>query len=356
MRLCILIATYGDPSSELRDLDPDPDPSPHLSGHEIDVVVVLKATAAAQIDELVRRGYDAFVNLCDGAPDEDRAGIEVAWALERHGVAFTGAYPDFYGHTRAEMKAACARAGIRTPRFAFVETAAEALAAAEALRFPLIVKPRDGYASIGITRASRVVTPSELAERVEATARAHGGALVEEFIEGRELTVLVAEPGEGEDEPRAYPPVEFLFPPGETFKHFHLKWVACGDLAAVPVEDAALAGRLMEMSRRLFSEIGASSYGRCDIRMDGEGALYMLEINANCALFYPEGNACSADLILAEAPGGHRAFLEHILACAERRLLRAAGALLTPPPPPASAPRSGSPASPASGLPAGTSA
>lgn len=328
MRLCTLIATYGDPSSEFRDLDPDPDPSPYLPGHEIDVVVVHKATAAAQIDELVRRGYDAFINLCDGAADEDRAGVEVARALERHGVAFTGADAGFYEHTRAELKAACARAGVRTPRFAFVETAAEALAAAEELRFPLIVKPRNGYASVGITRASRVAAAAELAERVEATAREYGGALVEEFIEGREMTVLVAEAGEGEAEPHAYPPVEFLFPPGETFKHFHLKWVACEGLVAVPVEDAALAGRLMEMSRRLFSEIGGSSYGRCDIRMDREGALHMLEINPNCGLFYPEWTFGSADLILAGAPGGHRAFLEQILACAERRRERAAGALL----------------------------
>ena len=36
-------------------------------------------------------GFDVFINLCDGAWDEDRAGIEVAQTLERLGLVFTGA-------------------------------------------------------------------------------------------------------------------------------------------------------------------------------------------------------------------------------------------------------------------------
>lgn len=43
-----------------------------------------KATSAAQILELATSGkHDVFLNLCDGAWDEDRAGMDVLDALER---------------------------------------------------------------------------------------------------------------------------------------------------------------------------------------------------------------------------------------------------------------------------------
>jgi D-alanine-D-alanine ligase len=57
--------------------------------------------------------------------------------------------------------------------------------------------------------------------------------------------------------------------------------------------------------------------------MDAAGDIYVLEINPNCGVFYPEGQHGSADLCLANDPVGHRGFLEHLLACAIRRRDRA---------------------------------
>ena len=53
--------------------------------------------------------------------------------------------------------------------------------------------------------------------------------------------------------------------------------------------------------------------------MNAAGDIYLLEINPNCGVFYPEGQYGSADFILAGDPAGHRGFLEHLLACAIRR-------------------------------------
>ena len=58
-----------------------------------------------------------------------------------------------------------------------------------------------------------------------------GGVLVEEFIEGREFTVLVAENPKDKNEPFAFTPVECIFSPGETFKHYDLKWVDFEDIS-----------------------------------------------------------------------------------------------------------------------------
>jgi D-alanine-D-alanine ligase len=114
-------------------------------------------------------------------------------------------------------------------------------------------------------------------------------------------------------------PLEFVFPPDESFKHFELKWVNFERMAARPVEHEALRARLREIAGLAFQSLGCSGYGRCDIRSNADGELYLLEINPNCAVFYPEGSFGSADLILAADAEGHRGFLRHQIDLALRR-------------------------------------
>lgn len=96
----------------------------------------------------------------------------------------------------------------------------------------------------------------------------------------------------------AYLPVEFRFPPGESFKHFGLKWDEYAAMSCVPCTDGDVAERLQAISKRLFVGLDGAGYGRCDIRMNDQGELFMLEINPNCGLFYPPDAMGSADFIL----------------------------------------------------------
>ncbi|MEZ4832731.1 MAG: hypothetical protein R2873_12165 [Caldilineaceae bacterium] len=107
--------------------------------------------------------------------------------------------------------------------------------------------------------------------------------------------------------PFAYQPVEFHFPPGETFKHFEMKWIDFRNMSGVAVTDPDISRRLQEMTRRLFVGLKGTGYGRCDIRMDADGELYLLEINPNCGMFYPPEDPGSADLCLYYDPVGYRA-------------------------------------------------
>jgi D-alanine-D-alanine ligase len=91
----------------------------------------------------------------------------------------------------------------------------------------------------------------------------------------------------------------------------------------VPVTDAALADRLRDLGARMFVGHAGTGYGRSDLRMDEHGDLYMLEINPNCGIFYPEREFGSADMILNYDPGGHRGFVAHQLEVAVRRRARA---------------------------------
>jgi glutathione synthase/RimK-type ligase-like ATP-grasp enzyme len=318
LRICVL---YSE-DTEADDAFPT-DPRRWLDGHDTEAYLIRKATAVRQVRDLVVHGrFDVFLNLCDGAWDEARAGVEVVRTLERLGAAFTGANSAFFDPSREAMKLAAHAHGIGTPNFLFATEPAAAAVAAARLRFPMIVKHPHGYASIGMTREARVETPDQLRAQVTRAIDQFGGALIEEFIAGREFTVLVAEDPDDERRPVAYTPAEIRFPPGESFKHYDLKWFDYAQMAGAPVEDPALAERLKAMSVGLFVALSGVGYGRCDIRMDAQGDLYMLEINPNCGIFYPPEDPGSADQILAHEPGGHRAFLGRILAAALRRRQR----------------------------------
>jgi D-alanine-D-alanine ligase-like ATP-grasp enzyme len=315
VRICVLHSAESP-----TDTDRSVDPSPWLPEHVCEYHLLQKATAARDVRDLVKRGrFDVFINLCDGAWDEDRAGIEVVQALERLGVAFTGANSAFFEPSRAAMKLVCHQSGVATPNFMFAPDLASAALAADTLRFPLIVKHPNSYASVGMTRDSRVGDRDQLLTQAARLIDEFGGVLIEEFIAGREFTVLIAENHEDPRRPIAFVPSELRFPPGETFKHHDLKWVDYATMTWEPVRDAALAARLQDMSRKQFLGLGGCGYGRCDIRMDQDGRLFMLEINANCGIFYPPSDPGSADVILANDPAGHRGFLDMILAAAFAR-------------------------------------
>ncbi|NNC86930.1 MAG: D-alanine--D-alanine ligase [Akkermansiaceae bacterium] len=319
MRICLLTT---------QDLDADPfpdddwpcDPRPFLPEADWHVAPLVKKTSVQTVTALVESGkFDLFFNLCDGAADEGTPGIEVVETLERLGVPFTGATSAYYEPTREEMKAACRRAGIPTPAYVLARGAGDVERAAAELRFPLFVKHHSSYASVGLSRASRVRTPAGLRRQASKIMTRFGAALIEEYVAGTECTVLVAEnPGDPEH-PTTYVPMQYRFPDGEDFKHADLKWVDYDALACFPVEDTRLADRLRDVSARFFVELNGASFGRCDIRVDAGGTPFMLEINPNCGVYYPPTDPGSADLCLARDPAGHAGFTRQIVAAAFAR-------------------------------------
>ncbi len=319
MRICLLTDDYAGSDSPMREHDLPCDPRPYLPEPTWERAALRKATAVRQLIDLSRRGFDLFFNLCDGAWDEDRPGIEVVQALERLGLAFTGATAEFYDPSREAMKRVCRAWGIDTPAYLLARGEEDAGGAADLLRFPMIVKHPASYSSIGLTRASRVETPDALAREVRRAVESFGAALVEEFVEGRECTVLVAENPDDPRAPTTYTPIEYRFPPGESFKHFDLKWVEHGGMSAAPVREPALEARLREVSAQLFRGLHGAGYGRCDLRVDAEGRVFMLEINPNCGVFYPPVDPGSADLCLLHDPAGHAGFARQVIAAALRR-------------------------------------
>lgn len=309
MKLCVLCAAEWQ----------EQDPALYFREWDTQVHWIYKATAFEQIRALAEKEFDVFINLCDACVDDEEAGIQVVDALEQFNLPFTGARSDFYDPSRATMKRACLRVGVQTPPFLFVTTEDQVEDAAKRLHFPLIVKHPNGHSSVGLLKESRVEHIDELRAQVRRMIAEYGGALIEEFILGREFDVLVVENANDHAAPFAYVPAEFLFPPSESFKHYDLKWVNYDSMRCVPCDDPALAARLQAMAKKLFVALNGSGYGRCDFRMDARGELYLLEINPNCGIFYPADELGSADFILSQHANGHRDFVERIIRAALNR-------------------------------------
>ncbi len=311
-----------------QDLEADPfpdddwacDPRPYLPEAEWHVAFLdERSTSVREVKALAREGFDLFFNLCDGSADEDGPGIEVVRTLERLGVPFTGATSVFYEPSRPKLKRVCRDLGIDTPAYVMARNEAAVERAARRLRFPLFVKHYNSHASVDLSRASRVVTPAGLRRQARKIMSRHGAALIEEFIEGAECTVLVAENPKDPKRPTTYTPVRYEFPEGESFKHEDVKWVDYDDVKAAPVKDRALAAGLRDDAARIFVALDGASFGRCDFRVDDSGRRFLLEINANCGIYYPPDEPGSADQCLAYDPAGHEGFTRQLVAAALKR-------------------------------------
>ncbi|KAG2422416.1 hypothetical protein HXX76_016061 [Chlamydomonas incerta] len=366
LRVCVLQPSLEGSCSVFKDVDAFVKPEVHdpHGRYEWSEAFLRKATSVAQLLELLVPGVagqqgggggakaapDVFLNLCDGAWDEDRAGKEVIEALERLNMPYTGANAAFYEPSKIEMKMAAHYYGVKVPAWVHiqpgvgrrgVEAGLESVLAPPShggLRFPLIVKHPSGYGSVGMSKDSKVHNAEQLRVQVAHCVNSFGGALVEEFIGGREFTVLVVEePGPAAGDcgdtdpdltsfhPVAYTPVECAFGPGEDFKHFDIKWTDYGSMSWRPCTDPELSERLKAAARDTFLATRGISYGRCDFRVDAAGDIYLLEINPNCGVLDPPealltGCASSADYILSLDPEhNHAHFLATIFATAISR-------------------------------------
>jgi D-alanine-D-alanine ligase len=269
MRICLLTNQDLD-ADPFVDAEPPCDPRPWLPEATWQVATLKKSTAVEQLTRLVSEEFDLFFNLCDGAADDDTTpGIEVVQTLEKVGVPFTGATSGFYEPSREQMKQACQAAGIATPAHVVARTHADVERAAATLQFPLFVKHWSSYASIGLSRTSQVQTPEELRFEARKIMSRFGAALIEEYVEGLECTVLVAENPSDPARPTTYAPLQYRFPPGESFKHEALKWINWRDLKSFPVEESVLAARLRDEAAKFFVALNGAGFGRCDVRVGG---------------------------------------------------------------------------------------
>ncbi len=314
MYLCVLSSTPDDPN------DKPYDPSPHMNGFQWKHHQVNPKNVEKQIHDLMNEGVDVFFNLCDGTPDDALSGIGLVQVMEKLGAAFTGANSKFFDPSRQEMKSYAKKSNVPIPNWVMVDRVEDVERVARRLRFPVLVKPPHGYASVGITRDSRCENLEQLKVQTGLEIEMFGRALLEEFVEGREFTCLIAENPDDPNTPITFKPVEFIFPEGESFKHYDMKWVEYERMSVAPVKEARIEKVLRDQTARLFKAMDGNGYARCDYRMSADGTIHMLEINPNCGIFYAPDEPGSADFSLINDPVyNHHKFLKLIIRSAKNR-------------------------------------
>jgi D-alanine-D-alanine ligase len=256
--------------------------------------------------------FDVYFNLCDGSVYEDYPGLDVVEALEELNLAFTGSDTRFYDPTREQMQEAAEGQGVGFAKGYRVTREQDLDRLAANLRFPIMVKHPQSYASTGMTRDSRVDDREQLHTQFARISLEFGSARVEEFIVGREFNVLVVDNPDDLGDPFVYPPTELIFPPQEEFWHTDIKWDYSVPFEFREVNDRALAARLQDAGRKLYLGLGGTGYGRCDVRVKDDGGIFVLEINANAGILYRPEEYGPADYMILYDNDGYYGFFDRI--------------------------------------------
>jgi D-alanine-D-alanine ligase len=313
MKVCVLLPDYSTTKVDYQYYDP-----PRILDHlvpsgEVETVFLNKLTTYKQLKELSREDFDVFVNLCEGYLEWEVPSIDVPYSLELLNLPFTGPSSLLYDPTKELMKYVAFCSEVAMPSYVMVKETGDIKQAMKHLSFPMFVKPAKSGDSLGIDDASLVNDEQHLYAKVEASLKEFDSLLVEEYIKGREFTVLVAANPDGKT-CRSFKPVEYIFPPGFEFKTYALKTSELHPDCNIPCDDPELEQQLRTAAEHIFTNFNGEGYARLDFRVNEKGTIYFLEINFTCSVFYKDGYEGSADYILRFDGTGQQAFLDHIIA------------------------------------------
>src|SRR5690242_14473901 len=271
------------------------------SGHEVRCIGVLDSLTELR-SAISDWKPDVVFNLLeefDGIVTYDQ---HVVAFLELMRQPYTGCNPRglLLSRDKSLCKQLLAFHRIPTPQFTVFRRGAR-VQVPRKLRFPLFVKSTVEDASLGIAQASVVEDAAKLKERIEFVhEQVKSDALVEEFIEGRELYVGVL----GNERLTRLPVWEIAFgsmPDSlAAIATRKVKWdkryqskYGITTHAATDLPPPVLTA-LDRLSRRIYRALGLSGYARMDFRVNAEGQVYVLEANANPNLEAEEDFAESA--------------------------------------------------------------
>jgi D-alanine-D-alanine ligase-like ATP-grasp enzyme len=312
MKVCVLQPDYSTTDVDYKHYDPQRNLSSLLPQHQVHHVLLNKLTTYKQLKELSLQGYDIFVNLCEGYLEWEVPSIDVINTLDLLNLPYTGPNAVLYDPPKPLMKYVAYTAGVKTPASVEVTSIDDMKEVMTKLNFPMFIKPAKAGDSLGVDEKSLVNNEEELRNKITTILAEYPEILVEQYIAGREFTVLVSANPDGKS-CTTYKPVEYLFPKGRAFKTYALKTSELHPDCNVPCKDAKADKALRKASEQIFTAFGGVGYARLDFRMDDNNEIYFLEINFTCSAFYEDEYQGSADFILNFDPAGKSGFLKNII-------------------------------------------
>lgn len=255
------------------------------------------------IDFIEEKKPDLIFNLCESLGDQSIHEMHVAGLYELLNVPYTGAGAFALGSclNKVRTKEILTAHRINTPRFFLFRHLDDVSIESHNLQFPLIVKPSREDASVGIYSNSIVRTFDDLMERVNhILTKFQQPALVEEYIEGREMNVAVI----GNSPPTTLPisEIDFSKLPSHLPKivTYNAKWMESTDefkgtvgVCPAPISEK-IARELRKIALKAFTLMGCRDYARVDLRLTSDHVPYVLEVNPNPDISDDAGFARSA--------------------------------------------------------------
>jgi D-alanine-D-alanine ligase len=250
----------------------------------------------AAVEAIKTFAPDVVFNLCESIGGDNRFEPLMPLLLEREGIAYTGSGPltltiALHKHKAKDVLRA---RGVPTPEAVYLTTPD---VSGLALPFPLIVKPAREDASVGIHSESVVHDRAALASRVKhVLSHYRQPALVERYIEGREIYVSML--GRPTGAPQIFPfyEIDFSLMPADRphIVSFDGKWVEGSDefVGTKPIPctnlTPAVQARITDVALQAFEAMEVRDYARLDIRLaqggPDAGTPYVIDVNPNCDL------------------------------------------------------------------------
>ncbi len=266
-----------------------------LSGGHAVRRVSVGALVEPLVAALTRDRPDLVFNLAESFAGKSALESNVVALLNLLDLRYTGSSPAglMLAGDKTLTKKVLTFHGIRSARFATVYRGA--VDWAEQINFPLILKPPQEDASLGITGKSVVNDVRELLETMSSLQSEYQSpVLAEEFIDGREFYVGVL----GNSNPRALPIIELdfsSFPKDQPrIASWAAKWGEDGEGAGAEFAgtksvfpgdlEEELANRIQQVAVDAFNALRLRDYARVDLRVNAAGEIYVIEVNPNCYL------------------------------------------------------------------------
>lgn len=267
------------------------------TGHQTRIIPVA-LDVYKLIDELRNDTPDLIFNLCESLDGDPTQEMNIASLFELLKIPYTGSRALTLGIAlnKWRVKEILNFYGIPTAAHYVCSNSTDYMSDGYSRlrdKFPLIVKPSREDASIGIENKSVVYNNSELKQRIEYILDEHRQpALIEEYIDGREINVsVVGNPVNSSDDLIVFPisEIDFTELPADYPKivSYNSKWMYktvefAGTKAVCPAKNISpeLEETIKNTARRVYSIIGASDYARVDFRVK-DNVPYVLELNPN---------------------------------------------------------------------------
>jgi D-alanine-D-alanine ligase len=231
---------------------------------------------------------DVIFNLCESVYGNTCWEMNVPALLDLFRIPYTGSAALTLGlcQDKGKVKDILLSQGILTPRYKIFDRGVNHI---KGNLFPVIVKPLHEDGSLGISKESVVFDDEALRRQIQyVIEKYYQPALVEEFIEGRELNVGLIETN-GKAEALPISEIDYSdFPEGAPkICGYEAKWVtgSAEYQKSEPICPAPLEGMMKKkvehIALRVFKLFGCRDYARVDIRVDWNGKIFVLEVNPN---------------------------------------------------------------------------